>query len=184
MSSRVDAIMLAPIAGLVRQHVSVKHYEDIYEGNRHRIFSLAFYMTHSEPEAEELMSETFCRAFRAFKKPTAEQLDRALVSELRTTRPIGPLTLQVRLDQAKAEQPGKERVCQNTKRTEMEEAVVQLPATERMIFLMHDVESYDHARIAKTMGISQEESKAGLFQARMRIREILSNQQSAISNRQ
>lgn len=182
MSSRVDAIMLAPIAGLVQQQVSVKHYEDIYEGNRHRIFSLAFYMTHSEPEAEELMGETFCRAFRAFKKPTAEQLDRALVSELRTTRPIGPLTLQVHIDAAQSQV--RERVCKNTKRTEMEEAVVQLPATERMIFLMHDVESYDHARIAKTIGISQEESKAGLFQARMRIREILSNQQSAISNKQ
>ncbi len=177
MSSRVDAIMLGQIASLVQQQVSVKHYEDIYEGNRHRIFSLAFYMTHSEPEAEELMGETFCRAFRAFKKPTAEQLDRALVSELRTTRPIGPLTLQV-------QHQATERVCKNTKRTEMEEAVVQLPATERMIFLMHDVESYDHSRIAKTMGISQEESKAGLFQARMRIRQILSSRQSAISNKQ
>ena len=170
MSSRVDAIMLMPISELVEQ-VSVRHYEDIYEGNRHRIFSLAFYMTYSELEAEEVMAQTFCRAFRAFQRPTAEQLDRALVSELRTTRPIGTLTLNARPKAAQADA----QVRRNTKRADMEEAVVQLPATERMIFLMHDVESYSHERIAKTMGISQEESKAGLFQARLRIREILTS---------
>jgi RNA polymerase sigma-70 factor, ECF subfamily len=168
MSSRVDAIMLMPISELVQQ-VSVKHYEDIYEGNRHRIFSLAFYMTSSELEAEELMVQTFCRAFRAFQKPTAEQLDRALVSELRTTRPIGNLTLKSRPEAVEADV----QVRRNTKRADMEEAVAQLPSTERMIFLMHDVESYSHERIAKTMGISEEESKAGLFQARLRMREIL-----------
>jgi RNA polymerase sigma-70 factor (ECF subfamily) len=63
----------------------------------------------------------------------------------------------------------------------MEEAVAQLPATERMIFLMHDVESYSHERIAKTMGISQEESKGGLFQARLKMREILASAASRVA---
>jgi RNA polymerase sigma-70 factor (ECF subfamily) len=169
MSSRVDAILLSPMSRLV-QEVSAKHYEDIYEGNRHRIFSLAFYMTHSEPEAEEVMTQTFCRAFRAFRKPTAEQLDRALVHELRDTRPIGPLTLK-----SAPQAVTVAHVRKNTKRTELEGAVVQLPPTERMIFLMHDVEGYDHARIARTIGISEEEAKSGLFQARLHIRKILAN---------
>jgi DNA-directed RNA polymerase specialized sigma24 family protein len=48
-----------------------------------------------------------------------------------------------------------------------------LPATERLVFLMHDVENYDHARIARTIGITEAESKAGLFQARLKLRELL-----------
>jgi DNA-directed RNA polymerase specialized sigma24 family protein len=55
----------------------------------------------------------------------------------------------------------------------LERAVVQLPPTEKMIFLMHDVESYDHARIARTLGLTDEESRVGLHQARLRMRELL-----------
>ena len=46
-------------------------------------------------------------------------------------------------------------------------AVVQLPPTERMIFLMHDVENYDHARIAHILGLSEDESRYGLHQGRL-----------------
>jgi len=166
MGSRVDALLLTPLTQVV-QRVSAKHFEDIFEGNRHRVFSLAFYMTDSEPEAEEVMTQTFCRAFRAYERPSAEQIDRALVSELREIKPIGQLSLP--------EKPAAdvEAVRGNTKRADLERAVVQLPATERMIFLMHDVESYDHARIARTLGITQEESKSGLFRARLRMRELI-----------
>jgi DNA-directed RNA polymerase specialized sigma24 family protein len=67
------------------------------------------------------------------------------------------------------------QVRRNTRRADLERAVVQLPSTERMIFLMHDVENYDHARIARTLGISEVESKAGLFQARLKLRELLAS---------
>ena len=166
MGSRVDAIVLNPTTQIV-QRVSAKKFEDIYEGNRHRVFSLAFYMTDSEPEAEDVMTQTFCRAFRAHERPSAEQIDRALVSELRETRAIGQLTL--------SEKPAEntQAIRGNTKRVDLERAVVALPATERMIFLMHDVESYDHARIARTLGITEEESKSGLFRARLRMRELI-----------
>lgn len=167
MASRVEAIVLAPRSQLVQQ-VSARHDEDIYEGNRHRIFSLAFYMTDHELEAESVMEQTFLRAFRAYKRPTAEQLDRSLVNELREELPIGQLTLD--------EQPAAQAAVRgNTKRAELERAVVQLPATERMIFLMHDVEAYDHTRIADTLGITEEESKKGLFQARLGIRRLLAS---------
>ena len=53
----------------------------------------------------------------------------------------------------------------NVKRVDLERAVVQLPATERLIFLLHDVESYDHAHIARTLGIAEQESQTGLHQA-------------------
>ena len=44
----------------------------------------------------------------------------------------------------------------NTHARRLERAVVQLPATEKMIFLMHDVERYEHARIANLLGIAED----------------------------
>jgi RNA polymerase sigma-70 factor (ECF subfamily) len=149
------------------QQSSVDHYRDVFEGNRHRVYSLSFYMTDNELTAEEVMTNTFCRAFAASHKPDAETIDRALVTELRELTPIGNLTVQCK----PATQVS--QVRRNTRRADLERAVVQLPATERMIFLMHDVENYDHARIARTLGISEVESKAGLFQARLKLRELL-----------
>jgi len=169
MSSRVEGIQLAALLPIVQyaQQTSVDLYKDIFEGNRHRVYSLSFYMTDNEQTAEELMTNTFCRAFAASHKPDAETIDRALVTELRELTPIGNLTVQC--------QPATQvsQVRRNTRRADLERAVVQLPSTERLIFLMHDVENYDHARIARTVGITETESKAGLFQARLKLRELL-----------
>ena len=37
----------------------------------------------------------------------------------------------------------------------------------------HDVEAYDHSRIARTLGVSEQESQFGLHQARLRLRQLL-----------
>jgi DNA-directed RNA polymerase specialized sigma24 family protein len=42
-----------------------------------------------------------------------------------------------------------------------------------MIFCMHDGDAYDHARIARTLDITEAESRDGLHQARLRIRELV-----------
>jgi DNA-directed RNA polymerase specialized sigma24 family protein len=44
-----------------------------------------------------------------------------------------------------------------------------------MIFLLHDVEAYDHARISRTLGVSEQESQLGLHQARLCLRQLLAN---------
>lgn len=169
MSSLVDGIQFAAMLPIIQraQQTSVDHYRDVFEGNRHRVYSLSYYMTNNELTAEEVMSNTFCRAFAASHKPDAETIDRALVKELRELTPIGNLT--VRCEPAAQVN----QVRRNTRRADLEAAVVQLAATERLIFLMHDVENYDHCRIARTIGITEVESRAGLFQARLKLRELL-----------
>ena len=114
-------------------------YRRAYEHNRHRIYALAFWMTDNELVAEALMRHTFLRAFAAGVEPSADTIDRALITELRERMPLGALTLDVGLCTEV------QNVRSNTLRVELECAVVQLPATERLIFLLHDVESYDHA---------------------------------------
>ena len=167
MFSRVEGLSAAIFIPFVQQvkQAAIDVYKDVFEGNRHRIFSLAFYMTDNEIAAEEILTSVFCRSFAKTSKPDAE----ALVGELREMMPIGCMTLEC-APAAKVEQ-----VRTNSRRADLERAVVQLPSTERLVFLMHDVESYDHARIARTVGITEMESRQGLFQARLKIRELLAN---------
>jgi RNA polymerase sigma-70 factor, ECF subfamily len=146
---------------------SATTYKQVYEQNRRRIYALAFWMTDNELAAEELMTSAFCRAFAKSEVPSPEAIDCALIAEARQQTPLGRLTL----DCAPCEVVLSVR--RSILRIDLERAVVQLPATERMIFLMHDVENYDHARIARTLGLSPEESRLGLHQARLRMRELL-----------
>ncbi len=142
---------------------------DIYEHNRHRVYSLAFWMTDNELAAEELMYQAFRRAFACIDEPSASDIDQALMIELRDCMPIGELTLNCApCDRVLS-------VRKNTLRVDLERAVVQLPNTEKLVFLMHDVERYDHARIARLLHISQPESRLALHQARLRMRELLAN---------
>ena len=141
--------------------------QEVFEQNRHHIYSLSFWMTDNELSAEELMSATFRRAFSASEAPSSEVIDAALISELREEMTIGPMTLDCAVcSEVK-------NVRENTLRVHLERAVVQLPATEKMIFLLHDVEGYNHARIAKLIGLTEDESQNGLHQARLRMRELL-----------
>jgi RNA polymerase sigma-70 factor (ECF subfamily) len=142
-------------------------HESIFAENRHRIYSLAFWMTDSEPEAQKIQECAFARAFTYHAEPTPEEIDRALLNVLRERMTLGYLSLQV------------ETCCEvlnvrrNTLRVHLERAIVQLPATERLIFCLHDGEGYTHERVAGMLGLTTEESQAGLHQARCRIRELV-----------
>ncbi|HLI62172.1 MAG TPA: sigma factor-like helix-turn-helix DNA-binding protein [Terriglobales bacterium] len=140
-----------------------------YERNRHRIYSLAFWMTDNELAAEELMKRSFCRAFAQNEDPDRDDVDRALIAELREFLPLGKLKLTLRCAPC-------DQVCtvrRNTLRVDLERAVVQLPSTEKLIFLLHDVEGYDHAYVAHLIGITEDDSCCALHQARLRLRELL-----------
>jgi RNA polymerase sigma-70 factor, ECF subfamily len=142
----------------------------IYEENRRRVYSFAFWMTDSEPMAEQVSESTFLRAFSVQDQPSDEQIDHALLRELQKEASVTLGPLQLQCDMA-CQVSG---VRRNTRRVELERAIVQLPYTERMIFCMHDGDAYGHVRIARTLGISENESRHGLHQARLRIRELVS----------
>jgi RNA polymerase sigma-70 factor (ECF subfamily) len=142
-------------------------YSEIYSEHCHRIYSLAFWMTDNELAAEELAAHTFLRAFSSVNAPTAEEIDHAFLTEVRELAAIGSLTLNSEVS------PDLPSVRANVKRVHLERAVVQIPATERLIFLLHDVEGYSHERVGKLLGVTADESKFGLHQARLRIRELV-----------
>lgn len=171
MATTVQNVKISEYASFfpIVAHKKSASREKVYDRNKQRIYALSFWMTDNELAAEELTQIAFQRAFALHDNPTEEQIDHALLTEVRELMPIGLLTL----DCAGAQEVM--NVRRNTKRVHLERAVVQLPATERLIFLMHDGEGYDHSRIARALGVTEEESKFGLHQARLRVRELVAS---------
>lgn len=140
-----------------------------YERNCHRVYAIAFWMTGNELAAEDLMTDAFRSAFLNSSNPGDDEIDQALVGELRKTFDLPVFTLEC------AASSEVRNVRRNILRVDLENAVLALPATEKLIFVMHDVERYDHDRIGRLLGITERESQLALHQSRLRIRENLSH---------
>jgi len=60
-----------------------------------------------------------------------------------------------------------------TNRIALEKAVAELAPGYTRVFILHDVEGYEHTEIAKIMGISVGTSKSQLHKARYKLRKLL-----------
>jgi RNA polymerase sigma-70 factor (ECF subfamily) len=56
---------------------------------------------------------------------------------------------------------------------DLEWAIARLPEGARTVFVLHDIEGYQHGEIADMTGIAVGTSKAQLFRARRLLREAL-----------
>jgi RNA polymerase sigma-70 factor (ECF subfamily) len=143
---------------------------DVYESHRHRTFSLAFYMTGNEIEAEEILATTFIRAFQQNEQPDGFAVDSALVGELSQRFPLN-----------KEEPPpvistGSNISYRNVRRPNLEAAVCSLPANERLLFLLRDVEGYSSALIGRLLDMTEAQVQRTCFSARIRLRQVLAEQ--------
>ena len=58
-------------------------------------------------------------------------------------------------------------------RLQLQRAVKDLPPGYRTIFVLHDIEGYEHNEIAGLVGCSIGNSKSQLHKARMKLRDLL-----------
>jgi RNA polymerase sigma-70 factor, ECF subfamily len=159
-----------PVATEAAKQSQEHQQRDVYESHRHRAFSLAFYMTGNEMEAEEILVATFVRAFQAKERPDAFAIDSALLAELSLRIPIRqeepPATLI----------PGSGLQRRNVRRPDLEIAVRNLPPRERLLFLLRDVEGYTPDKIARLLDLPEAKIHKICFSARIRLHQDLAEQ--------
>jgi RNA polymerase sigma-70 factor (ECF subfamily) len=61
----------------------------------------------------------------------------------------------------------------SVERLQLQRAIEALPPGYRSIFVLHDVEGYEHNEIASMVGCSIGNSKSQLHKARLKLRELL-----------
>jgi RNA polymerase sigma-70 factor (ECF subfamily) len=141
---------------------------DVFESHRHHVFSVAYYMTGDEREAETILETSFIEAFAQKTRPSIDDLDRALMRELHQRLSFTPVEPAVPATQTSETLAGK-----NVRRTDLEEALWQLPTLERICFLLRDVEGYQPSRVAELLNASESEVQRTLLSARIRMRNLL-----------
>jgi RNA polymerase sigma-70 factor (ECF subfamily) len=182
-----DAASLKQTIHLAQQG-DASAFEIIYEMHSRRVYSLCLRMTGDPMEAEDLTQEAFLQLFRkihtfrgesAFSSWLHRLTANIVLMRFRKKRPVS-----VSLDEMI--QPDDEndrrtiefgapdlRLTGVFDRIKLHAALQQLPEGYKSMFLLHDVQGYEHNEIARMLGCSVGNSKSQLHKARRRLRELL-----------
>ena len=158
-------------------------FEALYERHSRRVYSLCLRMTSSQTEAEDLTQEVFIQLFR---KIGSFRGDSAFSTWLHRLT-VNQVLMHFRKRGVKLEHTSEEgdftnvveTPLQSTRRISMvdrlalDKAVSELPPGYRTVFVLHDVEGYEHEEISGILHVSVGTSKSQLHKARMRLRELL-----------
>lgn len=145
-------------------------------------------MTASQIEAEDLTQEVFIQLFRkigSFRGDSAFStwLHRLTVNQvLMHFRRRSVKSEKTSDDGEMPEQAvvgsGNPRRMQVVDRIALKNAVAELPAGYKSVFILHDVEGYEHEEVARQLGISVGTSKSQLHKARLKLRGLLAREAS------
>jgi RNA polymerase sigma-70 factor (ECF subfamily) len=161
-------------------------FQALYDLHKRRVYSLCLRMTANAAEAEDLTQEAFLQLFRkigtfrgesAFSTWLHRMAVNVVLMRLRKKNlPIVPLDdpLETEEESSKKE-PGAPdlKLTGSVDRMQIQRAVDALPPGYRTIFVLHDVEGYEHNEIAELVGCSIGNSKSQLHKARMKLRDLL-----------
>jgi RNA polymerase sigma-70 factor, ECF subfamily len=163
-------------------------FATLFHTHKMRIYSLCLRMTNNAAEAEDLAQDAFLQVFRklaTFRGDSALStwLYRIAVNTVlmhfRRKTPCR-VSLDEPCTNSDSGRPVRReygirdgRLETSVTRLALARAISELPEGYRAIFLLHEVEGYQHREIAELLGCSVGTSKSQLHKAKLRIRELL-----------
>jgi RNA polymerase sigma-70 factor (ECF subfamily) len=162
-------------------------FAQLYSLHKRRIYSLCLRMVGNTAEAEDLTQEAFLQLHRkiatfrgdsAFSTWLHRLAINVVLMHLRR-KGLAVISLDEAMDPAPDEGPGRSfgspdlNLTGAIDRLALERAVGDLPAGYRLIFVLHDIEGYEHNEIATMLDCSIGNSKSQLHKARLKLRDAL-----------
>jgi RNA polymerase sigma-70 factor, ECF subfamily len=163
-------------------------FDYLYQLHSRRVYALCLRMVSNPADAEDLTQEAFLQLFRkigtfrgesAFSTWLHRMTVNVVLMRLRKkTLPTDSLEETLEPD---SENSGPKRdvgapdlrLTGAVDRVNLERSIEKLPPGYRTVFVLHDVQGYEHNEIAGIMGCSVGNSKSQLHKARSRLRELL-----------
>jgi RNA polymerase sigma-70 factor (ECF subfamily) len=158
-------------------------FEEVYRTYHRRVYAQCLRMTRSVAEAEDLTQEVFIQLYRKLGTFRGESLFTTWLHRLTTNAVL----MHFRKIAARPEQTTDDAETLNSfvggtpnhnsssivDRIALDEAIEQLSPGYRAVFILHDLEGYEHHQIGKMLGCAVGTSKSQLHKARMKLRRLL-----------
>jgi RNA polymerase sigma-70 factor, ECF subfamily len=160
-------------------------FEEVYRRHQRLVYGLCLRMTQSVPEAEDITQDVFVHLFRTIGSFRGEAAFTTWLHRLAANRVLMHFRkMKSRREETtedgvlpeRAEEPagvpasGRSQLLD---RVALERALARLPRGYRAVFILHDIEGYEHEEVARMMGCAPGTSKSQLHKARVRMRKLL-----------
>ena len=163
-------------------------FERLYRLHNRRVYSLCLRMVGNTAEAEDLTQDAFLQLFRKIATFRGESAFSTWLHRLAVNVVLMKLRKKT-LSESSLEEtndpddetsgPRREigapdlLLTGSIDRVHLERAIEQLPPGYKQVFVLHDIQGFEHNEIAGLMHCSIGNSKSQLHKARMRLRELL-----------
>ena len=168
----------------------------IFDLHRRRVYSTCLLMTKNVSDAEDMMQDAFIQIFRGLRTFRGDSafstwIYRVVVNTVLMTRRkkhLREVSLDEPVNQDYSSVP-REFGTDDTKligtidRIALAKAAKDLPEGCRTIFLLHEVEGYEHHEIAERLRCSIGNSKSQLHKARSKMRKLLASGKKRIGRK-
>lgn len=167
-------------------------FQGLYDKHKRRVYSLCLRMTANTAEAEDLTQEAFLQLYRKIATFRGESAFSTWLHRLSVNvvlmhlrkKALPVVSLEESTQPGEEDTPKKDfgaedvALAGSIDRLQLQRAVDSLPPGYRTIFVLHDVQGYEHNEIAKIVGCSIGNSKSQLHKARMKLRDLLKMQRA------
>ena len=186
--TRTPEQMNAEADALARAQGGDPHaFAQIYSLHKRRIYSLCLRMVNNSAEAEDLTQEAFLQLHRkiatfrgdsAFSTWLHRLAINVVLMHLRR-KGLQVVSLDEAMEPSPEDGPGRSfgapdlSLAGSIDRMALERAIGGLPAGYRLIFVLHDIEGYEHNEIAAMLDCSIGNSKSQLHKARLKLRDAM-----------
>jgi RNA polymerase sigma-70 factor (ECF subfamily) len=156
-----------------------KAFRSLYELSVDRVYALCLRIAADPALAEELTQDVFVRVWEKLRTFKGESAFSTWLHRLAVNVVLSEKRARGRREKRvfsggeleDLERPGSVPLPGN--RMDLEQAIASLPPGARAVFVLHDIEGYQHEEIAEMSGLAAGTSKAQLFRARRLLREML-----------
>jgi RNA polymerase sigma-70 factor (ECF subfamily) len=181
-----------PIAGEAEaieaaQKGDAEAFAKLYNLHKRRVYTLCLRMLGNVSEAEDMTQNAFLHLFRklgSFRGESAfstwlHRLTVNLVLMHLRKKGLNLVSLEETDNPSGQETTTRDFgsrdpvLAESVDRIALERAVATLPPGYRMVFVLHDVEGFEHNEIATMLDCSTGNTKSQLHKARLRLRELL-----------
>lgn len=169
-------------------------FATLFNTHKAKIYSVCLRMTNNTAEAEDLTQDAFLQVFRklaTFRGDSAlstwlyriavntvlMHFRKKALRQISLDEPYSQDAKTVRREYGSRD----DRLVGCVDRIALARAITELPAGYRTIFLLHEVEGYEHQEIADLLNCSVGNSKSQLHKAKLRIREVLVRTQQSVA---
>jgi len=157
------------------------HYQ-LYKLYSKAMFNVAYRITRSEPDAEDVLQEAFISAFRNLDNYRRDATFGAWLKRIVVNKAINALNKNKY--ETIPDDDEQWDVAEEVTATEYREdltvervrhGIDKLPDGYRTVLSLYLLEGYDHQEIGQILGINESTSKSQLNRARTRLKEILNS---------